>query len=109
MRLDQASQDIKKTAPKKKGFRLQSRGLFLTYPQCPLEKDVVLQALKDKLASKEIKHIIVCREEHETEGSHLHAYVRLEQKVDFSNARCRRRFEERQVTGSWLHARGKIE
>jgi len=84
--MDMSSQDIKKTSTKR--FRLAALKLFLTYPRCLLEKQVVLDALKLKLSSKKIKHIIVAQELHEDGTPHIHAYVSLEQKTDFSSPSC---------------------
>ena len=84
--MDMSSQDIQKTATK--GFRLNAKQLFLTYPRCLLEKQVVLDALKLKLSSKKIKHIIVARELHEDGTPHLHAYISLEEKTNFKASSC---------------------
>lgn len=67
------------------GFRLNCKGFFLTYAQCPLDKEEVLEHLKTK--RKGLKEAVVCRELHEDGQPHLHAYLYYETPFDCRNAR----------------------
>lgn len=60
-------------------YRLNSKNLFLTYPQCAMEKEDALTILMTKL---KIKNYIIGREQHKDGTPHLHAYLELEKKVD---------------------------
>lgn len=61
-----------------KSFRLQSQTLFLTYSQCPLPKEHVLEALQWCL---KIRDYIVAEERHADGNSHIHCYLKLLQKL----------------------------
>lgn len=69
-----ASQASKK---ENKGFRLDSTGFFLTYPQCPLDKETVRDALQ---ALGTISKGVIARELHKDSGAHIHAYVKYDKK-----------------------------
>jgi len=59
--------------PSKK-FRLSAQNLFLTYSQTSLTKEDAIEQLKGILPDK-IKEYIVCQENHEESGLHLHVYL----------------------------------
>jgi len=65
-----------------KGFRIQSKSWFLTYPKLGLAKEEVLEHLKNK---KKITGAVICRELHEDGTPHVHAYVLLDKKYDCEN------------------------
>jgi hypothetical protein len=78
------------TSPKKKGkkekdFRLSSKKIFLTYPQCNLDLDVFTEYLKKLVSKYGLKEYLIVREEHETEGYHFHSYLQLQKKIDTKN------------------------
>lgn len=52
----------------------RARGWFLTWPQCPLPKEVVLREL-DKVL--DIKEYVICEENHKDGSPHLHAFIKL--------------------------------
>lgn len=58
------------------------KGWFLTYPQNETLKEVLM----DKLKELNIEEAIVCREEHKEEGSHLHAFVKLNDAIKLKEA-----------------------
>ena len=60
--------------PKSPDNRIRSARWFLTYPKCPLTKEVLLDALKEKM---EVKEYIVAEELHQDGNPHLHAYLLL--------------------------------
>lgn len=61
-------------------FRLDSKSLFLTYPQCPLPKEVARDLLISK--GKAIRGGCVGAELHQDGSPHLHAYLQLEKRYD---------------------------
>lgn len=67
-------------------FRLQAKKLFLTYPQCSLDKQVALDQLKEKLPTW--AYIVVCSELHQDGSPHLHAFVECNTKVRLNGANC---------------------
>jgi hypothetical protein len=67
-------------------FRINAVNHALTYPQCPLDKQVVLDHLL-ALAPDNIQQIIVARELHEDGNYHLHAAVKYKRKKDIRNAK----------------------
>lgn len=82
------------------GFRLNSKNLLLTYPQCGLDKEVALDLLREKLSDFDLAYIVVSREfhkypeDHEHAGEpnpddpHLHAFISLKKKYDARNPTC---------------------
>lgn len=63
-------------------FRLNTTQLSLTYPQCPLEKELVLTKLCDTLP---VANYIVAQEKHASGEDHLHVYLKLSRKVNLKN------------------------
>lgn len=74
-----------KEVPKKaaKKFRLTGKNFFLTYPQCFLEKQDVLDLLMAKVG---IDYGLVAREFHEDGNPHIHAFLTLKKKFDTRSA-----------------------
>lgn len=66
-------------------FRLNSKGFFLTWPQCHATKEECLAMLQSK---GPIEKYIVCREEHKDGTPHLHAFVKYEQAKNFKTPNC---------------------
>ena len=66
-------------------FRFCSAQVFLTYPQCTLSKEDVLDHFEGKWG---IKSYMVSKEEHANGGFHIHAYFRFNRKLDLSSERC---------------------
>lgn len=65
-------------------WRIDTRSLFLTYPQCFLSKERLMEHLRLLL---DPESIVVAREDHKDGGSHLHAYIKLKKKKTFKNCR----------------------
>lgn len=66
-------------------FRLNAKHLFLTYPQTG---DLDIEELKGFLCTElDIAAGAICKEEHEDEGVHYHAYLRLNRKCDIRSPR----------------------
>ena len=62
--------------------RIQAKGWFLTYPQCAMTKEDLLEGLKGCLPVK-IQEYVVAEEKHENGDPHLHAFVKYEKKVEW--------------------------
>jgi len=82
---DDAPQPLaKKQDTKTKKFRLQSKGIFLTFPQCDYPLDSFFDNLKSRFSH--INDRIFCsREQHEDGSWHLHAALLLQKKLDTQN------------------------
>lgn len=63
-------------------FRLSTKGILLTYPQCSIEIDSLQSLIFEKLSKYNIKEYFIGRELHEDENPHFHVYVKLDKKVD---------------------------
>lgn len=64
-------------------FRINAKSVFLTYPQCDLQKEHLLtfiNTLKYKYS-----YAIICTENHEDGNKHLHAVIKFKKKVDIRN------------------------
>jgi len=74
--------------PEKK-FRLATRGLYLTYSQCPATKEEALAAIQALAANKgwELIKYLVGQERHEDGGFHLHCFFKFHNKLDITNVR----------------------
>lgn len=72
------------------GYRLEATHLFLTYPQCSIEKETLLSLLTGILASSgcEVKHYVIAQENHEDGNKHAHAYLGLNKKLRVRGEDC---------------------
>lgn len=59
-------------------FQLNTKQLFLTYPQCPLPKQEALDYLLTLLDEYNVLEYIVAHEHHANGADHLHCYFKLE-------------------------------
>lgn len=80
---------------KESKFRLNSKQLFLTYPQTRIEsREEVLELLKKKCTTQGVTGYVIAREEHmekdeeSASGLHYHAYIELGKKCDWSKPDC---------------------
>lgn len=64
-------------------FRFQSKYCFLTYSQCPVSKEVLLDLLKTKVPDH--SYIIVSQESHQDGQKHLHAFIVSQGRMRFSS------------------------
>lgn len=60
---------------------IRGKGWFLTYPQCPLSKEDVLEQLQE---TGHIIEYVICQEDHKEEGKHIHAFVKYEKRQQWS-------------------------
>lgn len=58
-------------------FQLNTKQLFLTYPQCSLSKEDALMLLQARLSEFSIDKYIVAHEHHANGDDHLHCYFKL--------------------------------
>lgn len=66
-------------------FRIQTDKFFLTYSQCAVTKEDMLEFLRIKFTTW--KYAIVCEELHADGLPHLHAVIQLTSRKDVSNVR----------------------
>ena len=59
-------------------FRLNTKTVFLTYPQCSAKKEELRDFL---VANYDVEKYVIAHEEHKDGGDHLHALVRFTKKV----------------------------
>lgn len=69
---------------KRPRYRANRRNFYLTYAQCPLPKEDILENLK-KIA--EIDKYLIAQELHQDGNKHIHAYIQFKKKQDFRNSR----------------------
>ena len=67
-----------------KRYRLNTKGLFLTYPQCPAPRECVQQMIESK-GNLTIEKGLVAQELHMDGEKHLHAYIKLANYVNTTN------------------------
>lgn len=68
-------------------FQICSKNLFLTYPECPLGKEIVYEKLHELFHLKEEEKLLVAEEKHANGNPHIHAYIGLQ---DAFRTRCGR-------------------
>lgn len=69
-------------------FRISSKSLALTYPQCDLGKGEALGLLGRKLEDYIIEDYLVAQELHKDGKTHLHMYIKLNKVFDSKNPEC---------------------
>lgn len=67
---------------KAKVFRINAKNLILTYAQCSLSMEQVFGALMQKLSPYRVENYLLVRELHQDGGTHFHALISCEKKVD---------------------------
>lgn len=60
--------------------RIKAKGWFVTWPKCPIGKEMCLNELQAKYS---VVEYVVCEEEHEDETKHLHAFLKMDKKIYF--------------------------
>jgi len=59
----------------------RAKGWFLTYPQCEVPPQAVLEYLKEK---HDIVEYVIAQEAHQDGSKHIHAFVKLEKRTMFN-------------------------
>jgi len=67
-------------------FRLNARHCLVTYAQCPLPKEEILEHILNTIGAN-IKNYVVAREDHKEAGHHIHCALLFHKKVDWRNPR----------------------
>jgi hypothetical protein len=71
---------------KKQTFRLQTKEIFMTYPQCGgLEIETLLKDLTIKLNTFIVEAHVITKELHEDGNPHLHVYIKTKRMIDIKN------------------------
>lgn len=87
-------------------FQICSRSLFLTYPECPLTKEIALELLTELLGN--LKEYLIASELHANGNQHLHCYIQLEETFRTRNARFADMIYQGQVYhGNYQGCRGE--
>lgn len=69
-------------------FRIQGKNLFLTYPQCTLDKEFLYTYLKDfQVGTEKPEKIVVAQEQHEDGNTHFHCFLGFLGRRDITNER----------------------
>lgn len=63
-------------------FRIRSSKLYLTYPECDVEKERAFDELAKIFDTKEL---LVAHELHKNGNSHLHCYIELNSQGEFTS------------------------
>lgn len=66
-------------------FRLNAKTFFLTYPKCPIPKEIVKAQIEDLKSPIEG---IYAEELHEDGTPHIHVYIKFETKKNFTSPNC---------------------
>ncbi len=68
-------------------FRLNCKGLFLTYPTCDVSPEVAVKNMVDRLGGN--LEFACCAREHHADGQlHLHIVAEVKKEVDYTGANC---------------------
>lgn len=58
-------------------FQINSKTLFLTYPECPLSPNDALEKFQKIFLSTNIDKYVIAREKHKNGNDHLHCFIQL--------------------------------
>lgn len=84
-----------------KPFRVNSKNLFLTYPQCPIEKQELLDWLVELEGDHGVSWMVVAKENHKAGGTHLHVQIEYGRRRSIRDARSR--FDATDENGAVYH------
>lgn len=63
---------------------LRSKNLLLTYPQCQMENEDMMERLKRLIGVENIKYMVVCKEFHQDGAEHHHVFLSLNCPMRFT-------------------------
>lgn len=66
--------------PKGPKQRIRAKGWFLTWPKCPIGKQMMLEELQAKF---DVDEYVICEEEHKDGDLHLHAFLKVKKKIEW--------------------------
>ena len=84
-------------------YRLAAKNLALTYPNCELTKEEVLELLQCKLAGN-LESYVISKEKHETGLPHIHVYLKLDKLI---NIRSEHYFDLKEYHGNYQSVKSK--
>lgn len=64
--------------PRPTAFRINAKNIFITYPQCPIQKEEPLRHILNFSFPISPLYIRVAREQHQAGHYHLHCLVQFE-------------------------------
>lgn len=70
-----------------KGFRMQTKRIFLTYSKCPLPREALRDFLLGLFAGPQVVCYMVAQEHHSDGDLHLHAFLELTTRFETRNPR----------------------
>ncbi|AMK07575.1 AC1 protein [Lycianthes yellow mosaic virus] len=73
--------------PRHHSFCVNAKNIFLTYPQCSLSKQIVLEILQNISCPSDKLFIRVSSEKHQDGSLHIHALIQFKGKAKFRNER----------------------
>lgn len=89
------------------GYRLQTKGVFLTYPQCPAPRETIQEMLEAKGLT--IVKGIVGQEKHADGNLHLHVYAKFDKTINYTSPQCFDiTYEGKQYHGKYEPAKSAI-
>jgi len=65
-----------------RSYTPKAKGWFVTYPQCEVTPKAVLEYLREKHT---VVEYVIAQENHEDGGHHIHAFIKLDKRVNFKN------------------------
>ena len=69
-------------------FRINSKKVAITYPQCSISKEQCLLLLKDNAYYHDFIKYCIAQERHEDGGYHLHVYLQYDRKLNIKSPKC---------------------
>lgn len=73
------------SAKPKSGFKINRKSFFLTYSQCPLEKELVLDHF---LSIAPVEKACIAQEHHADDNFHIHAAIWFEKNYQTRSPQC---------------------
>ena len=70
----------------KKKFRMNAKGFFLTFPQCTVSKEIVLERLTASMLKPKLDWAVIAQESHQSGDLHLHLGLFFNVKLNIRKA-----------------------
>lgn len=92
-------------ASRSNNFRLQAKGFFLTYSQCPIPKEDYLDLLKRRQPTlPPVYEILVVQELHQDGNPHLHVWIKFDVQLSTRD----QRYFDCEYNGANYHGRYEV-
>nr|QTE03368.1 MAG: replication-associated protein [Grus japonensis CRESS-DNA-virus sp.] len=71
------------SSKRKRGFELNAKGLFLTYPQCSIQPQEALDLLREICQKKKrtVEEYLIATEKHQDGNDHLHCWIKMDKAI----------------------------